>query len=375
MIVLVYGVLPAVILAILGPLWAMHLWRQVRQGRLYHFTVALARFVRRNQPLVGALRAVRDDAVIRPAAVDPVIGQMVGGRTLGRALTASPRFFPPEYVALVDLGERTGQLPTVLDHLVADLDESRRHHEYLYARLAYPFALLFIYAAFAQFIMIRILPKFRDILKEFKITPPSTFEFITSLPVFVHLVGMLALLLYVGVVGFQALSNAGAWHATTRWRARLRRWRACFPTGRRYELSRFAASLSAALSGGATAPEALAMSAQTVSEPFAGAAREAARRVADGQTLSQALAAGPFPRTFLWMVESGEVAGRLPQALLQVHEIYLQRARRLTRFLQTLIVPATVLPIAALVAALAWTVLGSEIRILDTYSVDVGAGR
>lgn len=371
MVPLLFGLIPALLLISAGPVWALRFWGQIRVGRLYLFTAALRNFIRRNFPLLGAVRAIRQDGTMSAGVLDPVIGQLMGGRTLAQALAISPRFFPPEYIALIDLGERTGQLSTVLERLTADLEEGRRAREYLFTRLAYPFAMMFVYAGITQFIMLKVLPKFRDIMKEFEARPTRSLELVSGGWWFISLLVAVLSLALLAMLVFQTLSSAGVTHGLRNSGLRLG---ARFPSARRYELARFAAALSAALTGGATVPEALRLTANAAVDPLRGAALAAADAVAGGATLANALrATGAFPRTFLWMVDSGEAAGRPAEALRQLHELYVARARQLVQFLGSLIIPVTVCFMAAIVLILAHSVLGSEIAIIWQTSGGIGA--
>jgi len=372
---IILGILTT-LLVVAGPIWFMRLWSQLRRGRLYFFTTALRNCVRRNLPVVGAVQALLSDRVLRPNTLADVTVRLMNGVSLGQSLAACPAFFPPDYIALIELGERTGQLPTILDHLVADLAERRRRQLFLFSRLAYPFVILVVYMSVISFIMIRVIPKFRDIFAEFEVPLPAVTEAVidaSNVLVEYPLGPGLIFMVLLAILVYKLLGNLGVWHTWDVPRRLAGGVRRLVGATSRQELADLAASMSAALIGGATVVETLTLTARcTRPGRVRNAVLDALGPVKDGATLADALAATRiFPRTFLWMVRSGEAGGQLPEALRQVQVMYLLRARRLAHFLGTLVIPLITCFLAALVLVLALSVFSPQIGLLWHLSGDL----
>jgi len=345
-----------------GPLWLVRLWGEMRYGRLSFFMAALHRNVRRNRPMLGTIQALLDEAVLPRSALEPILGRLIGGERLGQALLAVPEFFPPTYAALIDLGERTGGLDVALDHVVRDLQERQHWRARLLSRFAYPLIVLTIYNSILTYMMLTIMPKFRDIFNEFDHPlPPALRAIYAGWNAFGRWLIPLFVFAFIAAALTVALASAGGRRLLPGLRSRIRALSARFPIGRRRELSAFAASMSASLSAGATVPEALDLAVPVLAGPLQQTVTAARAGVADGKPLSDALgAAGRVPRTFLWMIRSGERAGRLPLAFGQLHELYVQRTNRLLDIVASLIPPVAVLLLGAIVGLLAYGLIGGE---------------
>jgi type IV pilus assembly protein PilC len=105
-----------------------------------------------------------------------VIGQvrqdMEGGRTLRDALAKFPDIFPPLWINLVETGEASGNLPTVLEKLAYYLEESAGFIRKIISALLYPAILLFVSIAAVLFFILKIVPTFTKILSSFGVELP-----------------------------------------------------------------------------------------------------------------------------------------------------------------------------------------------------------
>ncbi|MDP2922621.1 MAG: type II secretion system F family protein [Candidatus Omnitrophota bacterium] len=98
--------------------------------------------------------------------------QIKGGLSFKEAVAKYPTIFPPLWRAIVEVGEASGNLPSVLDKLADYLEMRMEFERKIKSALIYP-CILMGAAIIAVFIFFNfILPKFDVIFKEFKIELP-----------------------------------------------------------------------------------------------------------------------------------------------------------------------------------------------------------
>lgn len=97
---------------------------------------------------------------------------MEGGRTLKDSLAKFPNIFNPLWINLVETGEASGNLPMVLDKLAFYLEADVAFMRKIISALMYPGILLFVSLSAVFFFVLKIVPTFAVILKNFGVELP-----------------------------------------------------------------------------------------------------------------------------------------------------------------------------------------------------------
>lgn len=133
------------------------LGRLLRDVAVARFTRTLGTLTAAGLPILEALRITQHTLVNKAmeAALDEVQEQVTGGKSLADPLERSG-LFPPLLVQVVNLGERSGRLETMLLHAAAAFDRQVNISLKLFTKALPPF-LLIIMASFGGFILAAIL--------------------------------------------------------------------------------------------------------------------------------------------------------------------------------------------------------------------------
>ena len=90
-----------------------------------------------------------------------------GGSTLSEAFGYYPRSFDRLYVNMVAAGETGGVLDTILSRLAEFMEKSQRLRRKVIGAMIYPCVVIFFAMAIVTGIMVYVVPKFKDIFKDF----------------------------------------------------------------------------------------------------------------------------------------------------------------------------------------------------------------
>jgi general secretion pathway protein F len=311
-------------------------------------------------PVADALAAVAEQAD-HPALVRALTvarARLREGEPLARARAASPRVFPPLVCDLVRAGEASGALPAVLARLADHAEASAALRARLRAALTYPAVTTVATLAVVGFLLLWVVPQLSELFAEAETQPPLPTR------VLVALTSLAARTWWLALAGSAAtLWAARRWAATPAGRARLDAALLGLPVAGRIvrlaAIARFARTLATLLAGGVPLEAALGIAgASTGNRRLADAVDAAREAVRQGEPLAPALrATGLFPPLLLRLVAAGERTGNLAPLLDRAATTHERDVETAITTLTSLIEPALVLVMGAVVLALVAAVL------------------
>ena len=272
------------------------------------------------------------------------------GAAFSAALEEHPKLFGKLYVSMVRVGEEAGVLPKVM----ADLAELLEHEDELrgevLAAVAYPvFVLCFGFVTVAVLLTV-VMPKLFSMLTEMATTLP--------LPtlILLHVSGFIRdywIPLLAGAIGAMAGLR---WFLRTPRGAEKRdaiklRLPVLGAVYRAAALSRFARTLGTLAKSGVSLLPALKIAENTIGNVVLGKLiAQVAEETRGGDSLAAPLRKlGIFPKTVVQMVSVGEESGMLAEMLLKVADIEERHMRARTKTMVSLLAPALILVVGALV--------------------------
>ena len=258
---------------------------------------------------------------------------------------ASPNLRLPEYfVGLIAAALRSGNFAVILQEFLKHerLTEDMRWR--LWRNLAYPVALLALVTAWLVFVLTTLVPQLRKIYEDFDIILPDATRILIAISDYGPMVvaggvAVLAtLLVLLRVLGGRALVSdliASVPLFGPMWRS--------------WSLSELSNLLRVLVEQAIPLPRALELTASGIRDAaLAVGCRQAAARVAAGDSLTQSLSAyAVFPPSFLTVVDWGERTSALPQALASATDMFAARAVIRDQFLRTILGPITFIVLAA----------------------------
>jgi type II secretory pathway component PulF len=325
---------------------------RVKRKEITAFTREIASLLGAAIPIPQALESLGEEEE-NPALKEVVLqisDSVRKGAALSAALEEHPRLFNKLYVSMVRVGEEAGVLPKVMTDLAALLEHEDEVRGEVVAAIAYPLFVLGFGVFTVTILLTVVLPRLFSMLEEMlPVLPLPTLVLLRVSGVFDRywpwiLAGV------VGVVGGLRWYFRTPQGALVRDRTKLR-----LPiigsVFRAAALGRFARTLGTLAKSGVSLLPALKIVENTIGNLVLA---DLIARVADetrgGDSLATPLRKlGIFPKTVVQMIDVGEETGKLDEMLLRVAEIEERQMRARTKTLISLLAPALILVVGALV--------------------------
>jgi len=246
------------------------------------------------------------------------------GTTLAEALAKHPIYFDDLFVNLVNSGEQSGALETLLDKIATYKEKTEAIKKKIKKALTYPAAVLVVAIIVTAVLLVFVIPQFDDLFKGFGADLPAFTQMVVNLSEFVRTQG------WVIIIGLFAASSAFMY-----FKKRSRRFnefldRALLKTPiigeivRKASIARFTRTLSTMFAAGVPLVEALeSVAGATGNIVYEKGTYEIRTEVATGQRLQRAMEATElFPNMVVQMVAVGEESGSLDEMCAKVAEFY-----------------------------------------------------
>ena len=155
------------------------------------FTRQLATMIDAGLPLVTGLTALYEQCDPRKQiglkqTIGDLSARVQGGDSFYESITKHPRVFNRLYVAMVKAGESGGLLAEILDRLAGFLEASARLRKKIKSAMTYPVIVICIAMCITTFLIVRVVPVFGDIFKDFGSTLPAPTQFLLDLSDFIR---------------------------------------------------------------------------------------------------------------------------------------------------------------------------------------------
>lgn len=309
---------------------------------IVNFTRQLATMIVAGLPLPEALTILRSQATNKLfiSMLSDVERQIVGGGTLGDALSKYPAYFSTTYIALVRAGESSGTLDQVLARLADILESQREFKSKVQGAMIYPIIILIGMTGVVFVMMTVVVPKLTDLYKDFNIDLPASTVLLMSISGFFVKFWWLMIILAV------ALGEL------------FRRWRKT-PEGelvvdtillkiplfgelqKKVVLVEFTRTLGMLIASGIHILEGLQILRESLGNVlFRNAIGEISKKVEKGFPLGDTFAQYPvFPPIVSQMMKVGEETGKLDDTLLKLSTYFQSESENLVKGLTTAIEP------------------------------------
>jgi type IV pilus assembly protein PilC len=183
----------------------------VKPKNLMIFTRQLATLIDSGLPLLRSLTVLekQEPHPVLRATVSALAENVQGGSTFSESLAQHPRIFNKLYVNMVKAGELGGVLEIVLNRLAEYQEKAQKLKNKIVSAMVYPVIVMFIAVAILVFLMIFIVPKFKEMFANTDQDLPlisqivfGTSEFFLARPLFVPNIVFVFILIGIGVFLF-----------------------------------------------------------------------------------------------------------------------------------------------------------------------------
>ena len=338
---------------------------RVKRVELSMFTRQLSTMLAAGLALLEALDvlAEQSESVAMRKVSARVAAEVRNGADLSSALESCAKTFGPLYVSMVRAGEASGQMDQILERLADHLEDGDKLRTELRSALTYPVVSLGLVVSITAFLLIGVVPGFRDVFESLDSELPAITTAVLGLSDSIREQWLVC-------AGLLALPFILLWltKKTERGGELLDRASLRLPVLgevlRQVALARFSRTFSTLIRAGVPILAALDIVADTAgNRAIARAVRACSSSVQSGNSLCEPLSQSSlFPPMVSRMVGIGERTGSLEALLEKIGEFYEGRVRATVSSLTSLIEPLLIAVMGVLVGGV---VLAVFLPILD----------
>lgn len=286
--------------------------------------------------------------------VDEVKQEVAAGNSLANSLRKKPQYFDDLYCNLVDAGEQSGALETLLDRVATYKEKTESLKAKIKKAMTYPIAVVIVAIVVSAILLIKVVPQFQSVFASFG----------AELPAFTRMVISLSEVLqewwFIVLIALFAIAFALREFHRRSEKFRDNVDRAVLKTPivgdiiYKSAVARYARTLSTTFAAGVPLVEALdSVSGATGNVVFRNAVGKIKQDVSSGTQLNFSMrTTGVFPSMAIQMAAIGEESGSLDNMLDKVATYYEEEVDNAVDNLTTLMEPMIMAVLGVLVGGL-----------------------
>jgi type IV pilus assembly protein PilC len=155
----------------------------VPRKQLVTFTRQLSTLQDAGLPILRSLQILEDQ--LKPGLLKAIVGgvadEVEGGGTLSDACSKFPKAFDKLYVNMIAAGEAGGVLDLILQRLADFMEKAAKLKKKVIGAMIYPAVVITIAIGVVSMIMIFVIPKFKDIFKDFGAELPGVTKLLLAI--------------------------------------------------------------------------------------------------------------------------------------------------------------------------------------------------
>lgn len=330
--------------------------KKITQGDITVFSRQLSTMIEAGIPLVQSFDIVakgQSNEKLK-TLIEEIKSDVETGLTLAESMIKHPQYFNELYCNLVDAGEKSGSLDTMLDKVATYKEKIETIKKKIKKALTYPMAVMAVAFLVTAGLLIFVVPQFESLFQGFGADLPAITQMVVNMSKFFQsywyfIFGGIGLAIY----SFIYFKNNSLIFAQEFDRLLLK-VPVVGPIIEKAAIARFTRTLSITFAAGLPLVEALkAVAGATGNIVFAKATDRIREEVAAGQQMYVAMEnTGLFPNMVLQMVAIGEESGALEQMLGKVADFFEEDVDNAVDSLSSLLEPLIMAILGVLVGGL-----------------------
>jgi type IV pilus assembly protein PilC len=298
---------------------------RIKPQELENFTSQLVVMLRAGVPLVDTLETIGKqlESEKMEEIIQDVINKVNGGMIFSKALSSYPRVFNSLYVNMVKVGETTGSMDEVLDHVRAFLHHDIAVKRKVKSAMRYPMIVMGILVIAFVSVITFVVPQFSAMFANANMElplPTKALIFMSDLITKYWAFTLTAIVIGLGLLRFYLNKPGGAYQFDM--------LKLALPVFKNIviesSIARFAHILETLSKSGVKIIKALEITSDTIENRVISKDIEnATEKVSKGISIAEALSESKhFPKMTLMMIGAGEKSGALESMLQNVAEQY-----------------------------------------------------
>ncbi|OIO38903.1 MAG: type II secretion system protein GspF [Candidatus Omnitrophica bacterium CG1_02_49_10] len=298
---------------------------RIKEEHLVIFTRQLSSIIDAGIPIVEALNILTQQVEAKrfKEVLSKVEEDVRGGKDISDAFSKWPKIFDDLYVNMVRAGEASGALDDILDRLASYLEKANSLKRKVKTSLIYPAVVITMAIGITLFLMIRVIPVFKEIFSSMSVELPLPTQILIGISdALIHNFWFGLIAIIAMIMGFLKVIS------TERGRFIFDKTILKLPVFgsllRKVAVARFTRTFSALVKSGVPILTALDIVGKTSGNKVVEkSVLEARSNVKEGETISEPLRrSGVFPPMVVHMIAVGEKTGELEKMLSKIADFY-----------------------------------------------------
>jgi type IV pilus assembly protein PilC len=324
----------------------------VKTKQLVVMTRQLSTLIDAGLPLLRSLNVLI--AQLKPCKLRDILREISSdiqqGATFAEALAKHPKQFDRLYVNMVRAGEVGGMLEVVLQRIATFMERRQALKRRVMTALIYPIAVIIIATGIVSFLLVKVVPVFADIFKDFGGELPAPTQFLIAAGDFmVYKWWLLLTIVCWTIITFKVLLKI---HAVKRlWDRAVLKIPLVGDLVTKVAVARFARTLGTLITSGVPILQALKITRDTIgNEIIQDAVDKVHDSVKEGDTIAAPLdQTKVFPPMVVNMIDVGEETGALDAMLMKVADIYDAEVEAAVEAMLSLLEPAIIIVLGGII--------------------------
>lgn len=330
--------------------------KAIKPGDIAIFSRQLATMIAAGVPIVQAFDIIGkgNDNPSMQDLVMAIKGDVEQGNTLAEALAKHPRYFDDLFVNLINAGEQSGALESLLDKIATYKEKTESIKKKIKKAMFYPAAVLVVAFIVTTVLLIWVVPQFAEVFKNFGAELPAFTQFVMKLSdLFIDY----WYLIFGGVI-LAVFAFIEGKRRSPKFRFFMDRVTLRMPVFgallHKAAVARFARTLATMFAAGVPLVESLDSVAGAAGNiVYTNAIRDMKDKVSTGQQLQLAMKqTNLFPNMVVQMIAIGEESGSIDTMLNKVADFYEEEVDAAVDGLSSLLEPLIMVILGVLVGGL-----------------------
>jgi type IV pilus assembly protein PilC len=321
---------------------------RIRSDDLVVFSRQLTTLIESNVPVVEALSILKEqvEKLYFKEVIGLILKDVKEGASLSNALAKHPRVFPEIYVSMVEAAEISGNLPEILERVSVYLEKNSALRKKISSALYYPVIIVLMAIGITGFLMIRVIPTFKNIFAMLGGTLPLPTKILISISDIMSTKEFLIGIVVFFIIGSYAFRK---YTSTPRGKRAYHRFLMGLPVFgglvKKIAIARFSRTFATLVKSGVSIVKCLDIVAKTSGNKIIeDAVLKSKKLIQEGQPISMPLEeAGVFPPMVTKMIYIGEKSGRLETMLSKIAQFYEEQTDAIISGLSSIIEPIIIL--------------------------------
>lgn len=299
--------------------------KKIKLEALCIFTQQLSSMLEAGLPLVSALEALQEQTedpvfqiIIRDVRID-----VSGGTAFSVAVAKFPRAFPNLFISMVEAGEASGGLASILGKVAVYFEDSVKLTKKVKGAMTYPAAVIGLAVALVNVLLVFVIPVFAEMFEGFGAKLPAPTQMLIDTSNF-----MKSNIIYIILILVIIFKGVSKFVATPKGRVVKDRVLFKIPVVgeliQKIAVSRFCRTYAILLRAGVPILRSIEIVSKASGSTFIEeACKEISRAISQGGQLSEVVAQNAyFPPTVKFMAKAGEQTGNVDGMMNKVADFF-----------------------------------------------------